>query len=378
MVSDTTTASSARRPDTVPFRSFLMGGFECSTHRVRSGIRRDLIAATRHDVFAEADYTRLLELGLLTARDGLRWHLIEAEPYRYDLSSLRSQIEAARATGIQIIWDYFHYGYPDDLDILSGEFVERFTGFAVAMTEFLLSELGPDLIFCPVNEISFFSWAAGTAGIFYPFSRNRGSAIKRQLVRCHIAAVDAIKKIAHGVRWILTEPAIHVLPGKSGSKQAAKRYRLSQFESLDMISGRSEPELGGSPEYLDIIGLNYYVHNQWTHPGRRPIRPTNKLYKPPHEIFAEFASRYERPVIIAETGIEDDRRADWFRFIAEHARMAIDNGVPLHGLCLYPIVNHPGWEDCRHCHNGLWDYADDTGSRAMHGPLAAAIREFHL
>jgi hypothetical protein len=81
-------------------------------------------------------------------------------------------------------------------------------------------------------------------------------------------------------------------------------------------------------------------------------------------------------MIIAETGIEDDRRAEWFRFVAEETQIAIDQGVPLHGLCLYPIVNHPGWEDGRHCHNGLWDYADDTGSRPLHEPLADAILEF--
>jgi beta-glucosidase/6-phospho-beta-glucosidase/beta-galactosidase len=355
-----------------------MGGFECSSHRKRSGRRLDLIASTRHDEFAEADYTRMVELGMKTARDGLRWHLIETEPYRYDLSSLESQVKAARSTGIQIVWDYFHYGYPDDLDIQSEEFVERFARFSVAVTEFLISELGSGLIFCPVNEISFFSWAAGTAGIFYPFSKNRGIAIKRQLVKCHIAAVDAVRSIVPKVRWMLTEPAIHVIPGKGGSKQAAAKYRLAQFQALDMITGRAEPELGGAPGYLDMIGLNYYVHNQWTHPGRRPVRPTHRLYKPPHQIFGEFYSRYDRPMIIAETGIEDDRRAEWFRFVAEETQIAIDQGVPLHGLCLYPIVNHPGWEDGRHCHNGLWDYADDDGSRPLHEPLADAIREFSL
>ena len=79
----------------IPFKSFLMGGFECSTHRIRSGRRLDMIAATRHDQFAEKDYTRLLNLGMGTARDGLRWHLIETEPYKYDLSSLEAQARAA-------------------------------------------------------------------------------------------------------------------------------------------------------------------------------------------------------------------------------------------------------------------------------------------
>ena len=38
-------------------------------------------------------------------------------------------------------------------------------------------------------------------------------------------------------------------------------------------------------------------------------------------------------------------------------------GAPVEGVCLYPVVNHPGWDDDRHCHNGLWDYPDARGER---------------
>jgi len=362
------------------FKSFLMGGFECSTHRIRTGKRLDMIAATRHDRFAEQDYARLQTLGIQTARDGLRWHLIEREPFKYDFSSLSSQVAAARATGIQIIWDYFHYGYPDDLDIVKPEFIERFAAFSRAATEYLVSELGGSLVFCPVNEISFFSWAAGRAGVFYPFAKNKAPLIKRQLVHAAIASVDIVHALCPLARWILTEPAIHVVPARdtASAKRAAANYRLAQFQALDMVAGAAEPELGGDPRYIDIIGLNYYVHNQWTNPGRRPISPKHRLYRPPRDIFAEIHSRYGRPMLIAETGIEDDRRPEWFRYIAAETKAARDLGIPLHGLCLYPIVNHPGWEDGRHCHNGLWDYADENGNRQAFEPLEKAIRETPL
>ena len=83
-------------------------------------------------------------------------------------------------------------------------------------------------------------------------------------------------------------------------------------------------------------------------------------------------------MIIAETGIEDERRPEWFTYIAGETKAARELKVPLNGLCLYPIVNHPGWEDSRHCHNGLWDYADDSGSRNIYEPLADAINCLHL
>ena len=350
-----------------------MGGFECSTHRDSRGRRLDLIASTCHDKFAEKDYSRLIEAGILTARDGVRWHLIEPEPYRYDFSSLENQIRAARSTGIQVIWDYFHYGYPDDLDIFSDEFIERFARFSAAVTRYLADELGEENVsVCPVNEISFFSWVAGTVAVFHPAKKRRGNELKRQLVRSAIASVDAILNECPRARWMFTDPAIHVVPRNSSraARAAAESYRRAQFHAFDMLAGRLAPELGGNENYLDLIGLNYYFHNQWRHPSRRKIPVGHRQYRPFCEILHEYADRYEKPMMIAETGIEDDERPQWLRYVSEQTREAVSNGVPVYGICLYPIVNHPGWADDRHCHNGLWDYSDEKGEREIYQPLA--------
>ena len=60
------------------FRSFFLGGFECSTHRRKDGRRLDLIAATRHDILAEEDYRQLAEHGIRSGRDGGRWNVLQA------------------------------------------------------------------------------------------------------------------------------------------------------------------------------------------------------------------------------------------------------------------------------------------------------------
>ena len=359
----------------MPFKSFFMGGFECSSHRDSRGRRLDLIASTRHDEFAQADYSRLLERNILSCRDGLRWHLIEPEPFRYDFSSLANQVNAARQTGIEVVWDYFHYGYPDDLDIFSPAFVERFQSFCLAATEFLNSELSTPLFVCPVNEISFFSWIAGHVGQFYPCAIRRGGVLKRQLVRAALAGTDAIRSVAPDVRIVVTDPAIHVVTRSksAATRRAAENYRLSQFEAFDMLVGRKSPELGGNRKAIDVIGLNYYFHNQWHFPSRRKISPTHEIYRPLADILREFYFRYHKPLLIAETGIEDDERPSWFRYVCGQTLRARSNGVDVNGICLYPILNHPGWADDRHCHNGLWDYADDTGSREIYQPLAAEI-----
>lgn len=85
------------------FKSFFQGGFECSSHRRKDLRRLDVIAATRHDVMAEADYTLLHGIGLRTIRDGLRWHLIERVPGHYDWSSVLPMLQAADRAGTQVI-----------------------------------------------------------------------------------------------------------------------------------------------------------------------------------------------------------------------------------------------------------------------------------
>src|SRR3954453_14547670 len=86
------------------FASFFLGGFECSTHRLKNGRRLDLVASTQHDQFAEKDYLLLAEHGVRTVRGGLRWHLIEAVPDRFDFQSLQPILRAAVATKTEVLW----------------------------------------------------------------------------------------------------------------------------------------------------------------------------------------------------------------------------------------------------------------------------------
>ena len=350
-----------------------MGGFECSSHATNSGRRLDLIASTRHQEFAQADYERLRNIGILTARDGVRWHLIEKRPFEYDFSSLEAQVSAANQVDLEIIWDYFHYGYPDDLDIFSTEFSKRFVSFARATTEYLTANLIGPLHICPINEISFFSWIAADKGMFLPAVKGRADELKRILIEASVEAVRMIRAANSSATIMFTEPAIHVIPRDQShsARRAAEVYRRLQFRALDQLE-KPVRESGGVIN--DLIGLNYYFHNQWRHPSRRKVPRGHKLYRPLSEILIEFNERYRLPILIAETGIEDDERAGWFRYVCDQAAIALQNGVQLEGICLYPIVNHPGWADDRHCHNGLWDYADDRGHRDIYLPLAEEIR----
>jgi beta-glucosidase/6-phospho-beta-glucosidase/beta-galactosidase len=350
-----------------------------------AGQRLDLIAATRHDEFAFQDYQRLQQAGIRTARDGVRWHLIEKTAFRYDFSSLVPMLRAARETRTQIIWDLLHYGWPDGLNIWDTAFVDRFARFVRATAPVILEETGGPLYVTPVNEISFVAWGGGDAGFLNPFGKRRGPELKAQLVRASIAAIEAVREVDPGARIIHAEPIIHIAtdPDYPEEAPAAEAYRQAQFQAWDMIAGRFCPELGGRPEYLDILGANYYSNNQWIHqdphapPSRRRknvlLPPSHPLHRPVREMLGEVYERYRRPLFIAETGIEGDARPSWLRYIGQEARAAAAAGVQFEGVCLYPIIDYPGWGDDRHCYAGLWNYADDQGHREMYEPLAAEL-----
>jgi len=363
------------------FKSFFVGGFECSTHHTRAGRRLDLIHETAHDKHAVTDYQRLHTQDIRTARSGIRWHLIEQTPGHYDFSSLLPLLSAARETNTQVVWDICHYGWPDHLDVFKPEFVQSFAALSRAFAKVLASETNDVQFISPINEISFLAWASGHVGYFYPFAIERGFELKTQLVRAAIEGIEAVWDVLPQTRVMHADPVIHIVadPARPDEQEDAEGHRRAQFQTWDMLSGKMWPQLGGDEKYLDIVGVNYYPHNQWIHntPAFNPslaLPRTHTLYRPFREILREVYERYQRPILIAETGAENDMRSSWLRYIGDEVFAAREAGASIEGICLYPIIDHPGWDDERHCHNGLWDYANAVGEREIYQPLADELR----
>ncbi len=356
------------------FQSFLQAGFECSTHKRRNGHRLDLVSATRHDEFVARDYERLQNFGIRTVREAARWHVIEATAGTYDFRSLDILLDAATGTGTEVILDLLHFGWPDRVDPIHFSFKHSFEQFTSAIARHLKRFPNRCRLIAPINEVSFLSWAGGDAASINPYLTGRGSELKRNLIRAAAASSEVLLNELPGVRLVSPEPVIHIVgnPAIPNSGPAAEAYRLSQFEAWDMLSGALAPELGGKPEYLDILGLNFYDRNEWVHQGER-LTPEDPRYRPLHSIIEEVWARYKRPLFVSETGAEDEARAKWFNNVCQEVSAARARGIPVGGVCLYPILNHLGWDDDRPCHNGLFADADDFGNRQIHRPLAEAV-----
>ena len=353
------------------FDSFFQAGFECSSHRRRDGIRLDLIRATGHDKHVLQDYRLCRKLGFGTIRDGLRWHRIETFPGKYDWSSWLPALEAAEAAGVEIIWDLFHYGSPDCLDQAGEDFPERFTEFALAAIDVHQSVSGRPPLICPVNEINFLAWAVDE-GYFPLVSAGERGRFKEHLVKAAIAAARAIKQRCPAATIVWAEPLIHIAPQdhRRLTVRAAEKNLQGMYEAYDWLTGLARPELGGDPSLVDVVGWNFYPHNQWYFEG--PTIPMgHHEYRPLADMLVEMGERYGKPLFVSETGAEGSGRPSWLHYVCSEVRDAMSRGADIQGICWYPITAYPGWDNSRHAEAGLFSTVVADGSRHVDERLLA-------
>ena len=230
------------------FRSFFLAGFEGSTGYNRHGHWFDQVVATGHDRTVDDDYRQLAALGIHAARETIRWPLVDLGHGRYDFSTVEPFVEAAHRHGVEVIWDLFHYGYPQGLDLWSEEFPKRFADYCYASRPLYRRTDRGDLRFhagqravlhglCRrARRACSHRMRRGAAGISKSRSRGRPSRASMPLGRLP------------GARIVNVDPLCRVAPppaGRTWRRRADFNDRLV-FQSWDMLCGRLLPELGGS------------------------------------------------------------------------------------------------------------------------------------
>ena len=315
-------------------------------------------------------------------REGVGWPFIERAG-EFDFSSVVAMAAAARDEGMQVNWNLCHYGWPDELDVFAPQFIERFARYTRAIARVVAEQSDDVPCYTLINEISFLAWAAGDCGGFiHPHARARGDELKRQLVRAVIAGIDAVRDADPRARFLHVDPIIRVVHRRDhpDDAAAAARYTESQHQAWDLLSGRLEPELGGRDEYLDLMGFNFYHSNQWEYEGERlkwEEHPRDARWTPLHAQLFQMWTRYRRPVVLAETSHIGVGRGPWIAEIGDEVAKTLDAGVPIEGVCLYPVIDRHDWEDPGHWHNsGVWDLVDDGHGayhRVVNQPYADAI-----
>lgn len=374
------------------FGSFFLAGFEGSTGYNRHGEWFDQVVATGHDHTVERDYRDLSQLGIHAARETVRWPLIDRGRDGYDFSSLAPFVAAARQHRIEVIWDLFHYGYPRGTDLWSEDFPRRFADYCHAVGRYIADRTDGICWFTPVNEPSFLAFSGGETGLFAPHAKGRGWELKVALCRAAIAGIDALRDAVPDCRIVNVDPLCRVvLPfARPELEEEANDFndRLV-FQAWDIIAGRILPELGGSPAHLDVVGINYYWTNQWewriaplpdgTIP---PLADDDPRRLPLSALIRSVWERYGHDMIVSETAHVGERRGPWLREVIEESDKLLADGVPLRGVCLYPILGMPEW----HARDvwtpmGLWDpvcHREPCGERLICADMLEALRSARL
>lgn len=368
---------------TNPFQSFWMAGFECSDQMNAFGYRVDLLEMTQHVQLIDDDYERLQYFNMHTVREGIRWSVVERLPYHYNWEGVEKRIHAAAKNNIQIVWDVCHFGYPDDLSPLHPQFVNRFVALCKAFVHFYrqIDEYG-ELIITPINEVSFISWLGGDVKGTVPYCTEQGWDVKYNLMRAYIQGIKAIKAIDENIRILSTEPLVNIVAGDDGEEcmVLAQGKHNEQFQVWDILSGRMCPELGGQPEYLDIMGVNFYSNNQWIYPREEFIcwktKDVLSGWRPLNDLINSVYEKYKRPFIISETSHPHEDRPFWIQDVTEACTALLREELPLWGVCIYPIIDRPDWDHIDTWHrSGLWDIPGkkENPERILYEPYADAI-----
>jgi UDP-galactopyranose mutase len=366
-----------------PFNTFWQAGYEGADHINRAEVALSMNQSTGHMDKVFEDYLLLQKFGIKTVRESIGWRLTEKDNV-FDFSSIEPRARAAQKLRIQICWTFCHYGWPEDVDVYAPEFITRFARFCRAAAKFLepFSDSAP--IYSPLNEISFTSWAL-SVHLFHcknMFDERSQTEAKRQLVRAALAGCDAIWEVSPNARIMHCDPIIHVVSplDRPEWNQWATDWNSAQYESWDMLCGQREPELGGHPRYLDLIGANYYHDNQWECGTHTKLwwHLGNPRRKPLHEMLVELQARYHRPILLAETSHVGSGRGIWIKQVAEQIALAIKKDVQCVGICLYPAIDRHDWENENYWHHsGLWDIknAPQNMQRVLPTSYAEGLRQ---
>jgi beta-glucosidase/6-phospho-beta-glucosidase/beta-galactosidase len=340
--------------DPIPF----LGAFE-STYQPAHD--RDVLETTGHTEHWREDLDLLRACGVRQLRYPVRWHRIEPERDRFDWATTDEVLGHLHDEGFEPVVDLLHHtSHPRWLGHLGHpDFRDRFLRFVEAVAE--RYPWLPGHTVC--NEPFTTFLLCGQEGIWPP----------------HWTGLEGFARLATNVFPALTEasriladalPAaqhVHVEAcerhtAEPGGEPLAELANDRRFLLTDLWLGRKvdddrpfvrellaaggEALLEVEPGVIDVLGLDYYAHNQWH--WREDGTGTNVSPQPPplSELIVEYAERYRVPCLLGETNLSGaaSDRATWLKYTLEQCEVARDRGVDVVGYCWFPFIDSADWE----------------------------------
>jgi beta-glucosidase/6-phospho-beta-glucosidase/beta-galactosidase len=324
----------------------------------------DVAETTGHIARWRADLELLLACGVTRVRYPVRWHRVEQERGVLDWAHTDEVFAWMDDHGMRPIPDLLHHtSYPRWLrrGFADRRFGPSYLRYAEAFAHrypwveeyTLCNEPFTTLLLC------------GDAGIWPPHLHGvRGFlTLAANVLPALTEASRAYRDLLPGARHFWVDTAERASAATPAAQAVADRANDRRFFVLDLFLGRdldpSRPFVaealaaGGRrlldlrPGHVDVLGLDYYAHNQWryldgTGRGVQESPDPGAL----SDLIVEYWNRYGLPCAIGETNIRGfaPDRATWLRYTLEQCERAEARGVPLDGYCWFPFVDSCDWD----------------------------------
>ncbi|MFN2606666.1 MAG: family 1 glycosylhydrolase [Acidimicrobiales bacterium] len=336
----------------------LLSGFE-STYMPAHD--RDVTETTEHDRRWRADLALLRGCGVTRLRYPVRWHRVEPEPGTFDWAATDAVLGHLRDTGMRPIVDLVHHtSYPRWVgDFADPGWGPAFLRFAEAFATRYPWVDGYTLF----NEPFTTFFLCGHEGLWAPFLRAlRGFVtLARNVLPALTAASRMYRELLPNARHLYVDTCERASATRFDGRAATAYANDRRFLVTDLFLGREIDDrrpfaadvrrAGGGdlfeiePGSIDVLGLDYYAHNQWQYGGPRRAVSSSPRPAPLSELIVEYWERYRMPCMLAETNIRGfaTDRASWLKYTLEQCELARDAGVAMDGHCWFPFVDSADW-----------------------------------
>lgn len=322
----------------------------------------DVLETSGHVGRWKEDLALLRACGIRRLRYPVRWHRIESHPGFYDWDHTDAVLTFLRNQGFEPIVDLVHHtSYPRWLK--RGFLEPSFGSWYLRFCEAFARRYPWIPAYTLFNEPFTTMFLCGHEGVWPPYGRGITDFISicRNVLPAVFEASRIYKHMLPGAEHVFAE----VCEGHSGSgergRSMAELANDRRFLILDLFTGRridaERPfvrelvEAGGAdllelqPGDIDVLGLDYYAHNEWHFndgPGIRPSPEPFGLAALAHQYY----QRYQLPLILGETNIRGfcSDRASWLKHTLEQCEIARRDGVPIAGYCWFPFIDSLDWD----------------------------------
>lgn len=338
-----------------------IGAFE-STYQPAFDV--DVAETNGHVARWQADLRLLASTGVTRVRYPVRWHRIERVRGRYEWRETDEVLGWMRDHGLRPIPDLLHHtSYPRWLK--RGFADRRFASSYLRYVEAFATRYPWVEAYTLFNEPLSTLLLCGDIGVWAPHFRGLKGflTLARNVLPALSEASRAYRDLLPNAQHLYVDTCERATAATPDARPVASRANDRRFFLLDILLGRSldrtrpfvaevlraggEALLSTPAGHVDVLGLDYYAHNQWQYldAGGRGA-PSSPDPVPLSDLITEYWERYRLPCVLGETNIRGfaPDRASWLKYTLEQCEMARDRGVPVEGYCWFPFVDSCDWD----------------------------------